>query len=78
MKIQQAKTMETESAEANKNFTAKNTFSDGAKWQADRSYSEEEVISLLNKRDTHTISNLTTHGGNWLIVEEWFNHFKKK
>ena len=43
-----------------------------------KGYSEEEVISLLNKRDTHTISNLTTHGGNWLIVEEWFNHFKKK
>jgi hypothetical protein len=56
----------------------KQGFLDGAKWQAERMYSEDEVLVLVNKRDTHTVSNLTTLGGKWLIVEEWFEQFKKK
>jgi len=58
--------------------SAQQDFIAGAKWQAERMYSEDEVLALVNKRDTHTVSNLTTLGGKWLIVEEWFEQFKKK
>lgn len=41
---------------------------DGAKWQAERSYSEEEVILIIEKfRDLKMIA-----------FSEWFEQFKKK
>ena len=44
----------------------------GAKWQQERSYSEEEVWKLVNKL------NETLNIGSDLTLEEWFEQFKKK
>ena len=44
----------------------------GAKWQQERSYSEEEVWKLVNKL------NQTLNIGSDLTLEEWFEQFKKK
>jgi hypothetical protein len=49
----------------------------GAKWQAERRYSEEEVLVLLHKRDKHNMDNPNTFNG-WLTPKEWFKQFKKK
>jgi hypothetical protein len=50
----------------------KNDFKDGvfegAKWQQERMYSEEEVIEIL----------LNFRGENPRYIEEWFEQFKKK
>jgi hypothetical protein len=43
-------------------------FIEGAKWQMDRMYSEEEVIEIL----------LNFRGENPRYIEEWFEQFKKK
>jgi hypothetical protein len=48
-------------------YGAKNIFKDGAKWQADRMYSEEEVLKLLRK--CHFVEQ---------NIEEWFEQHKKK
>jgi len=45
-------------------------FEQGAKYQQERSYSEEEVIKLLEKRDKDV--------GNWLPPIKWFEQFKKE
>jgi hypothetical protein len=45
---------------------------EGAKWQQERSYSEEEVLNILYK---HTEDLLA---GKKLTLEEWFEQFKKK
>ena len=47
-------------------------FKEGAKWQQERSYSEEEVWKLVNKL------NETLNIGSDLTLEEWFEQFKKK
>ena len=76
-----------EAAERNHNEQKLNTytpysfndaFKDGAKWQAERMYSEEEVTKLL-------ISCKDRFGGSELYdythdneVKEWFEQFKKK
>lgn len=44
----------------------------GAKWQQERSYSEEEVLQILYK---HTEDLLA---GKKITLEEWFNQVKKK
>ncbi len=49
----------------------------GAKWQAERSYSEEEVLVLLHKRDKYNMDNPNTFN-EWQTPKEWFNQFKKK
>jgi hypothetical protein len=44
-----------------------------AKWQQERSYSEEEVIYLLNSLQNHySIHNEI------IYVDKWFKQFKKK
>jgi hypothetical protein len=43
------------------------TFKAGAKWHAERSYSEEEVLELLRK--SHFVEQ---------NIDEWFEQFKKK
>jgi len=53
-------------------------FINGAKWQQEISYSEEEVLLLLQKRDSHNITYPTTFNGGWLTPKEWFKQFKKK
>ena len=56
-----------------------NAFVDGAKWQQERSYSEEEVISLLDKFGDH-IDEWYSNGFNieTETTEKWFNKYKKK
>lgn len=58
--------------------TRRESFIAGAKWQMERSYSEEEVIKLL-------ISCKNRFGGSELYdythddeVKEWFEYYKKK
>ena len=55
----------------NTNSTISDTFMAGAKWQAERMYSEEGVLKILrqfNKDKPKLIFG----------VEEWFKQFKKK
>jgi hypothetical protein len=49
------------------------TFIEGAKWQAERMYSEEEVLEILNKR----VFDLK-HKKDTKTTKEWFEQFKKK
>jgi hypothetical protein len=51
----------------NKDGTAQFDFIRGAKWQAERMYSEEEVLELLKK--SHFVEQ---------NIEEWFKQLKKK
>jgi len=51
---------------------SKYSFKDGAKWQAERMYSEEEVLELILKSKIET-SNLYYED-----MKEWFEQFKKK
>jgi hypothetical protein len=48
---------------------------DGAKWQQERSYSEEEVLKLLY--ELHLIHNLDSDM-TFMKVDEWFEQFKNK
>lgn len=48
------------------------SFKKGAEWQAERMYSEEEVLDILYK---HTEDLLA---GKKVTLEEWFNQYKKK
>jgi hypothetical protein len=48
-------------------------FEAGAKWQAERMYSEEEVLDLLHRRSFHL-----THKKDTKTTKEWFEQFKKK
>ena len=47
-------------------------FIDGAKWQAERMYSEEEVLSILKQTEVSKTSILQ------LGITKWFEQFKKK
>ena len=48
----------------------------GAKWQAERMYSEEEVINFLGEREDY----LGTHPSifDYQDARDWFEQFKKK
>ena len=48
-------------------------FEDGAKWQQERSYSEEEVRNMINDYDASQILFNEKYTYN-----EWFEQFKKK
>jgi hypothetical protein len=48
----------------------------GAKWQAERMYSEEEVIELLQKYRLDLSSGKTANIGD--TTKFWFEQFKKK
>ena len=50
------------------NKFSKEDFINGAKWQQERSYSEEEVLQILSSYADWPINN----------VKEWFEQFKKK
>ncbi len=49
-------------------------FVEGAKWQAERMYSEEEVIELLHSRMRYTLGEDYKE----ITTLEWFEQFKKK
>ena len=64
---------ETDSANRKQAFIA------GAKWQQERSYSEEEVIVILTERCKHFGTSVSRF--NKLLLKqdlEWFEQFKKK
>ena len=48
-------------------------FEDGAKWQKERSYSEEEVMDILK-----TFRHHSEIGNDIENIELWFEQFKKK
>ena len=50
-------------------------FCEGAKWQAERMYSEEEVINALHSLE---LKNNKDYSKIYKGVEEWFEQFKKK
>lgn len=51
----------------------RHAFKEGAKWQAERMYSEEEVHNILDSNDSQDWSS-----ENNLDYWEWFEQFKKK
>jgi hypothetical protein len=54
-------------------------FIEGAKWIAERMYSEEEVIELLTQRSKHFGTNVKPFQELLLKQDlEWFEQFKKK
>ena len=55
-------------------------FIEGAKWQQERMYSEEEVFELLLKHQSDYRSAVrNTSPLDWSFdIKEWFNQFKKK
>ena len=60
-------------------LACKRNFIRGAKWQAERMYSEEEVGELLKKFAPHIRYNYKELPHTWSqVVKEWFEQFKKK
>lgn len=61
-------------------FIRNESFKAGAKWQAERMYSEEEVFELLLKHQSDYRSAVrNTSPLDWSFdIKEWFNQFKKK
>jgi hypothetical protein len=55
------------------NKDTKNAFIDGAKWQQERSYSEEEVETIA--KDAYTMGRNNILIG---VFNKWFEQFKKK
>ena len=60
----------------------RNTFKKGAKWQQERSYSEEEQLNLLNKYNEYLFTfidkDVVGIGVEKEDVIKWFEQFKKK
>ena len=52
-----------------------NAFKNGAKWQQERSYSEEEVIRILIKAYEDVGKRKIP---NQVVLAKWFEQFKKK
>jgi hypothetical protein len=58
---------------------SKNSFIEGAKWQAERMYSEEDLISFAHFYFTEEFnSTMQTSKSTDKILQEWFEQFKKK
>jgi hypothetical protein len=57
-------------------YVVEDAFIAGAKWQAERMYSEEEVIELLNKHEDYV--NSEDNIFEYLTTKEWFKQFKNK
>jgi len=56
------------------NYISIEDFIIGAKWQKERSYSEEEVLDMLNNLRLDSYN----YGMGRIEFLEWFNKFKKK
>jgi hypothetical protein len=54
------------------------SFEEGAKWQAERSYSEEEVLNILEKRGDDLDLWYNSQSVIYPKEKEWFEQFKKK
>ena len=57
-------------------LTVKKLMVNMAKWQAERMYSEEEVIRILDKREDYLGTEPSIF--DYLTNKEWFEQFKKK
>jgi hypothetical protein len=57
---------------ANKMAIEEVAFEEGVKWQAERMYSEEEVLELIWKYETRKTSMVGYDN-----VKKWFERFKK-
>jgi hypothetical protein len=53
-------------------------FIPGAKWQQERSYSEEEVYDLMDKREHYWVRYKNYYAQSYIPFDEWFEQFKKK
>lgn len=49
-----------------------------AKWQQQNSYSEKDVLEMLNNFNKHTLKLQKFKLGNSFNVADWFETFKKK
>ena len=58
-------------------LASKRSFIEGAKWQQERMYSEEEVYNLIKAFNKHTLLIRHLEMGNSLDVKDWFEQFKK-
>ncbi len=56
-------------------LACKRNFIRGAKWQQERSYSEEELIEFLKTFDKEFNSGIVERNKG---INEWFEQFKKK
>ena len=68
-------TLEEAAEKYSKNELSKLGFSNGAKWQQERSYSEEEVIRILIKAYEDIGKRKIP---NQVVLAKWFEQFKKK
>ena len=72
-KIPLSRDIDTEERYFNDAVREYDAFSDGAKWQQQKMYSEEEIIDLLLARDIELNSFEGIDK-----AKEWFEQFKKK
>jgi hypothetical protein len=56
----------------------KDMFIEGAKWQAERMYSEEEVNKLFETLKQNSIDNVAIISNVDLFIKSWKREFKKK
>ena len=68
------------STEENKGFPSIKMFIQGAKWQQERSYSEEEVLDILENHTEYLNTFIFQYIDREDIEENktWFEQFKKK
>ena len=55
-----------------------NGFEQGAKWQQQNSYSEEEVNEMFDTLKRNSIDNVSTISNVDLFISSWKQEFKKK
>jgi hypothetical protein len=55
-----------------------NGFEQGAKWQTERSYSDEEVMDMFDTLKRNSIDNVATITNVDLFISSWKREFKKK
>ena len=58
---------------ADPNLCKTDNWIEGAKWQSERMYSEEEVYDILFKHTEYFLGN-----GERMSLTQWFEQFKKK
>lgn len=56
----------------------RNAFKEGAKWQQERSYSEEDLKSAWNASDINMHSQFSSSAYKAITFNQWFEQFKKK
>jgi len=63
----------------NKKMLKRAAFINGAKWQQERMYSEEEVLEQLNYLNTMPSSKLDLYTDeDEMVTSKWFEQFKNK